>query len=262
MCIFSLPVTAVRATKIFVRNVHKTAEPGLQAVIYEASVEADQEVAMILPLPCVEPEIRFYNMQTCPKFFTDVEYLFHMRSRGGTRGMRSDMDRDGLREVLKVERVGSFDASYVPTAGDFDRLDARFRIPAGVFDLHPEYRAGFGFAVFKLRDAAHLPHPMALVFKRREDCPGLFVPTTHAHGAETPGKKEEFDHCIYAQLDGGFAPGPVFGTFWTESERKVEASAGAPPNTQMADYAIPGRSIFKLTLRGLFDNRDVLVVAA
>lgn len=38
----------------------------------------------------------------------------------------------------------------MPALKDFDRLDARFRMPSGVWDALPGY-ADWGFCVFKLR---------------------------------------------------------------------------------------------------------------
>jgi hypothetical protein len=257
MCIFSLPVESVRRTNIFVRTVD--ARLHLQLVVYEASVAADREVAMILPLPTIDAHVRFVDMSKFPRFFKELEHVMGGPTRGGA-ALGRDRDRDRDRGTLPVQRVGSFDASFVPTLGDFGRLDERFRIPPGVLELHPEYRAGFGFAVFKLRDARVLPHPMALLFRRREDCPGLFVPTTHAHDAGTPAATEKFDHCIYAQTDDDRAPAPVFGCDWRESWLKVaRRRSEAPPGADLADYAFPNHHVFRVELRGRFENRDVVV---
>lgn len=49
-----------------------------------------------------------------------------------------------------VHDVGDYQASNVPTARDFDRLDPRFRLSDAVRSGHPDYRDR-GFAVFKLR---------------------------------------------------------------------------------------------------------------
>lgn len=252
MCLFSLPVQHVHATKIFVRDV----KPGTQLLVYEMSVEADADVAMILPLPNVDTHVSWVDMSECRDFFRQIEMMFIPPTRGGyvSKGR-------GSASTLAVERVGSFDASYVPTVADFGRLDERFRIPFGVFDLHPEYRDNdFGFAVFKLRDPTRgLAHPMALTFTRHPSMEGLFVPTTHAHGGEEVPTTETFDHYVYAQRE--HRPASVFGVRWQTSEMGVQTPRlwGAPKN-EMGHFAKPGAPVHRLELRGEFENRDVVVV--
>jgi len=51
---------------------------------------------------------------------------------------------------LKVEQVGSFEASFVPTLADFQRLDPRFRLPDTVWQQLGRY-AKYGFAIFQLK---------------------------------------------------------------------------------------------------------------
>ncbi len=51
--------------------------------------------------------------------------------------------------TILVHDVSSFEASFVPTLEDFDRLDERFRIPPDAIGKIPRYR-DYGFAVFKL----------------------------------------------------------------------------------------------------------------
>ena len=51
---------------------------------------------------------------------------------------------------LRVHDVGLFEASFVPTLADFERLDPRFRLSPGVWEQLPQYR-DWGFAVFKLK---------------------------------------------------------------------------------------------------------------
>ena len=47
MCCFSKPVTHVSGTSIFAR----TAEAGRQFLVYSMSIEAKEDLAMVLPLP-------------------------------------------------------------------------------------------------------------------------------------------------------------------------------------------------------------------
>ena len=57
MCCFSRPVVSVSDTKIFVRPQDK----GRQFLVYNMSIEARSELAMILPLPADESDVEFIN---------------------------------------------------------------------------------------------------------------------------------------------------------------------------------------------------------
>ena len=106
--------------------------------------------------------------------------------------------------------MGDFEASYVPTLNDWDRLDERFRIPASLFDAIPAYR-DFGFAVFKLRASHRKPwfgflglnyvtqtiHPMAFDFPRANR-DRIFFPTVHVHDGKVH-PMATFDHTLYCQ---------------------------------------------------------------
>jgi hypothetical protein len=95
--------------------------------------------------------------------------------------------------------VGAFDASFVPSIDDFDRLDRRFRLPDEVWAAHGEYRErAFGFAVFKLRKSTKKAvHPMALSFPTNEP-DSIFFPTLHVHDGHTH-PRATFDHWLYHQ---------------------------------------------------------------
>lgn len=83
---------------------------------------------------------------------------------------------------LRVHEVGSFEASFVPSLADFSRLDARFRLPDGLWEGLPIY-ADYGFAVFKLKAGERKVHPMAFEFASR-DRRQLFFPTVHIHDGQ------------------------------------------------------------------------------
>jgi hypothetical protein len=105
---------------------------------------------------------------------------------------------------LPVHDVGSFEASYVPSPDDFDRLDPRFRLPEVVLSKHAPY-SDWGFAVFRLAPkrgwlgklAPQTVHPMAFRFASRK--PGaIFFPTLHVHDGTLP-PAARFDHALYYQ---------------------------------------------------------------
>jgi hypothetical protein len=98
-----------------------------------------------------------------------------------------------------VESVGAFEASFVPTAADFDRLDRRFRLPEGTWDRLPGYK-GFGFAVFKIKQGRHKVHPLAFTFPTSKP-DAIFFPTLHIHDGEVH-EKAEFHHTLYCQATG------------------------------------------------------------
>ena len=76
-------------------------------------------------------------------------------------GSGSGAGRRGRRGAdVAGHRVGAYDASFVPTASDFARLDPRFRLPDAVRGRVPAY-ADYGFAVFKLRKGEAEVHPLA-----------------------------------------------------------------------------------------------------
>ena len=108
-----------------------------------------------------------------------------------------------------VHDVGEFEASFVPTPADFNRLDERFRLPRSVWSALPDY-ADYGFAVFKLPPEAlwllHAPPrgwtelPPDGVRLPRRNPSALFFPTVHVHDGAVHAEAD-FDHTLYMQLD-------------------------------------------------------------
>jgi hypothetical protein len=200
MCIFTTPVAAVSDTRIFARM----AGPGRQYLAYEMSFAAAGDTAMVLPLPVASRDertaLRFLDLSAAPDFFDRIgQFVWMMEERHGSGDLLGGGDAP-LRPPLAVHEVGAFEASFVPAVGDFDRLDARFRLPAGVWQRLPQYH-DYGFAVFKLRAtgrAAQHAHPMAFEFSTRlED--QLYAPTVHVHDG-TVHPSAWFDHIVYLQV--------------------------------------------------------------
>lgn len=250
MCCFSGPVTAVGDTRIFARAL----EGDRQLLVYAMKVALPGEVAMVLPIPtpprAPEDAVRWVDLSSCPGFFTDLEALFPQPQSFGAGPIPGGIPM-AARAPLAVARVGAFEASFVPTIADFDRLDRRFRLPPSVFGALPRY-ADWGFAVFKLRSHGPAPslltrardalafgppaapesfHPMAFDFPRR-DPSALFFPTVHVHdGAVHP--RAHFDHALYAQAPStpagwteGWAPSQVVlhrhAFDWLDRQRPVQ----------------------------------------
>ena len=195
MCCFTRPVQSVSSTKIFAR----LGDPGRQWLAYSMQYEASEALAMVLPIPTPansgEQAVLFVDLSDYPAFFDDLFKGFPPRYGFGI-GCSAPPRRDASRTTLPVVSVGSFDASFVPTTGDFDRLDERFRLPVGTWEQLPRYRH-FGFAVFKLRPGRHATHPMALNFPTARPS-SLFFPTVHIHDGKVH-RLAHFDHWLFCQ---------------------------------------------------------------
>jgi hypothetical protein len=191
---FSGRIERVDYTHIFARRL----APGRQLLVYEMKLDSQQDVAMILPLP-VPPgsgdgAVRFHSLKDAPHLFVALGALFPLPVQARSRSRSSNAPA----APLEVHKVGAFEASFVPSLADFDRLDPRFRIPEGTIDKVPAYR-DWGFAVFRLAATAGLAavHPMAFDFPTREPSK-LFFPTVHVHDGHLP-EHARFSHLLYAQ---------------------------------------------------------------
>ena len=244
MCCFSQPVERVSDTKIFAR----LAESKLQYLVYEMSYAAPHDLAMILPIPSQSDDVEFIDLSGYPHFFSDVENLFNPDYM--TKGIRRSFNgADHL--VLKVHNVGSYEASFVPSLLDFDRLDPRFSIPSDVWRSIPGYDR-FGFVVFKLRATtnAHV-HPMAFKFSSfltgtHPTEARLYFPTVHIHrGSYNPGI-EEFDHMLYFQG-------------WFGGERKSRVQPGWSMRDRSKGILSAGADVKCLVMRGKHRNEDTVL---
>lgn len=197
MCCFSRPVDSVSATNIFVRD----AGAGRQFLVYSMNYRASEDLAMVLPIPVApgsaEDAVKFIDLHDYQDFFKDLKSGFPEKERRAIVRSNSRSDSLAAAATLPVFNVGSFEASFVPQIKDFSRLDARFRLPDGVWNKLPAY-AKFGFAVFKLKKAAESVHPMALSFPRA-DPNKLFFPTVHIHDGKVHDTAH-FDHSLYCQV--------------------------------------------------------------
>lgn len=184
MSCFSGNVSRVAHTRIFAR----VTDHATQFLVYQIEYAADNDLAMILPLPTppdsTADAVRFMDLSAYPQFFADLANGFPK-----TRG-------DAPASKISTQRVGSFDASFVPSRADFARLDARFRIDDAVWDELPEYH-DYGFAVFKLRADARTVHPLALEFSTRNS-ELVFFPTVHIQNGRVEANSY-FDHDLFCQ---------------------------------------------------------------
>jgi hypothetical protein len=263
MCCFSLPVRMVSSTRIFARPL----EGDRQLLVYGMTVEIAEDVAMILPIPVPadspDDAVKFVDLSACPEFFEELDRLFPRHEAVAGFAPRA-ASFGAPQPMLVVHDVGDFEASFVPTPMDFDRLDPRFRLPAEVWDRLPRYH-DWGFCVFKLKMRKVQPtgffgllkgkveserrkvHPMAFEFPRR-DASALFFPTVHVHDGEVH-PTAEFDHDLYCQTDAAWEP----LMDWERSSQKSDVLFGARA------WMAPDTWLYKRTLKGELPNRDTLL---
>ncbi len=256
MCCFSRSVRHVSATRIFARAL----DEGRQALAYAMNLEIDEALAMVLPLPVApgggDDTVSFVSLEGYAELFADLDRAFPApvtRSQGLAFAPAAR-----LRPKLAVHDVGAFEASYVPSPGDFDRLDARFRVPAALLSARPAYR-DFGFAVFRLKPQKswlgavkrQTVHPMAFTFPRR-DPRALFCPTLHVHDGTVP-ERAAFDHALYCQSDDEV----LTRTFaWTKSPENAARSVDAARTRGLVNGPAP---LFLRRIDGDHPNIDVSV---
>lgn len=249
MCCFTRPVKSVSDTKIFARMSAK----GRQFVVYSMQVSAAEPLAMVLPIPVAEgtkeSAVQFLNLSKYPQFFADMETGFPAYPPMGAVTASSDVMRASA-APLKVQQVGSYEASFVPTVKDFSRLDERFRLPTKSFAKLKGY-AKFGFAVFKLKKGLQKVHPMAFEFPSSSPA-RLFFPTVHIHDGEVHAKAR-FDHDLYCQ------PGADHRLKLLEW-RESSGLAGQFMKMNLAkDLVLAGEHCYKRVLRGNLANTDTFV---
>ena len=249
MCCFSKSVTFVRNTRIFARPLGG----GRQAVAYQMNIGAPEDLAMILPLavsrdPAIDKPLEFVNLEKYPGFFDDLAKGFPVPLSKSLS--RSDAPAAG---AIEVEKVGSFDASFVPTAKDFTRVDERFRLPDGIWEKLGDY-AEASFAVFKLREGETKIHPMAFRFHVR-DPRHLFFPTVHIHDGKVH-KTADFDHTLYCQVP---ARGLRSLIEWEESQRPALTFAKPGLSEGLLD---PKLHVHRRSIIGNHKNQDTLIAIA
>ncbi len=264
MCCFSEPVEYVSGTQIFARAL----ADGRQALVYSMSFQAAGELAMILPLPvpAASPEdaVRFVSLEGYDDFFSDVAKGFpslDLAIRGAPQAESASVPV----QSLVVHDVGDFEASFVPTLADFDRLDARFKLDPEVWAQLPQY-GDWGFAVFKLKPERQklgffarlfgrtaepkrqTVHPMAFEFPRR-DPRSLFFPTVHVHDGEVH-EKAHFDHTLYCQ------PGDLIASTFGGWNRSAGPLGRYVDSERAAGLIAPDTPCYRTVLMGDFENRD------
>lgn len=250
MCCFSGPVKSVADTRIFCR----VDAEGRQFVIYSMVLDAPRDLAMILPIPVKpgtgEDDVAFLDFSKFPDFFDDLDSGFPQPLPATRAGPRGFGGADTFSAPLNVVTVGSFDASFVPTVADFERLDERFRLPATTWDALPGFK-DHGFVVFKLREGRARVHPMAFTYPAL-DPKTLVFPTVHIHDGEVH-ERALFDHSLYFQ--GGSSKARLAAVESTHFARDFV-------DPERAHGAVePDAHVYKLGFHTVRANEDIRVAA-
>lgn len=248
MCCFSAPVKHVHDTSIFAR----VSTRGNQILVYSMSLDTAEDVAMILPIPVkagtTEEQFQFINLEGYPQFFGDLADMFPT-SRAMPFGAPLATAPAGTTAPLKIQKVGSFEGSFVPTQADFGRLDERFRIDPAVWKQLPHYK-NFGFAVFKFRPGKQEVHPMAFAFPTATP-KSIFFPTVHIHDGQVH-ELENFDHALYCQTGSGQVK-----MDWEESLQPIHEHF----HLRSKKTLFLGQHLYRKRVIGEFKNRDFLIAA-
>ena len=258
MCCFSQPVRSVSRTRIFGRLTQQRS----QYLAYQMKYESDHATAMILPVPVHQHArkraIRFIDLSGYPDFFEDLERGFpQTQMMTDSRATESPPNRG----MLKVHKVGGFEASFVPSTKHFTKLDPRFSIPENIWDKIPAY-SNFGFVVFQLKELAGEPHPMAFEFNTRMT-DATFLPTMHIHDGAVH-QREGFDHTMYVQdRDLDMAAGDYQGhKLWDLKAgwRRSPSQAQQFVDLKRGKKIVAGElKVHRKTMKGSFANEDQIV---
>jgi len=253
MCCFSQPVRSVSSTNIYAR----AGDNGRQFLVYSMSLEARDDLAMILPLPVKTPagekDVQFIDLKDYPEFFDDLRSGFPIKPPSESADRMTLGAIPASRPPLEVVQVGDFEASFVPTVKDFSRLDERFRLPDNAWKDLPAY-SDYGFAVFKLKSGAQRIHPMAFSFPNRDT--RVFFPTVHIHDGKVHSRAK-FDHTLYCQSYG--EQHLALGSKWEESTSHARRFMKLDKGKAILE---PDQHCYRRELRGSLRNVDTFVSLA
>lgn len=247
MCMFT-GKARVSSTRIFAR-----VQGGEQFLAYEASVKAYSDLAMVLPIPVckgtAESDVVFGDLSGYEAFFGDLDKPWIVYSKGISRDFKMPMS------MLKVHDVGKYEASFVPSQGDFSRLDPRFALSEGVLSKLPEY-SDYGFVVVKMKKGENKPHAVFARFPTR-DPSVIFFPTVHVHDGVVEAVADDFDHELYTQ------GGKHGNTSWHGEDvwftRNIEPAWRHVQVEKTAGLILSKSAVSKAHVSGRHVNRDIVV---
>ncbi len=283
MCIIAEYVESVTETNIFVGRL----ENDHQLTIYSNKVKTLGDNTMVLPVP-TNFSVEFVDLTNYKDLFKNLHNTFKPRNRGGLESYSKNTMLG-----IKVEKVGSYVASFAKDINSIKNLDKMF----GSFDkimasLQKYYGpgSGFGFVVCKLIPGPeHEYHPFGYIHKMTNK--ELFVPTRHIHihnnfianfTNQTDAKTEKYDHNIYS-VDTNTkrfyhnTSNAITGTSeWVFNDSYNNSFNNTPFFKEDDDYKIinklesmlgkhrfpmSSRKLSKLSIKDYYKNDDILVSA-
>jgi hypothetical protein len=194
MSVFSGDVSRVAKTRIFARPTdHAT-----QVLVYQMEYAAENEVALILPLPTppgsLADAVRFLDLADYPEFFQNLRDGFAIARSAPTHDAKTA-------NPAPLQQVESLDTFFLPSRADMTQLNSPIRIDVAVWDRLPEYH-DYGFAVFQLPPGDQTLPPLALEFPMRN--PNLlYFPTLELHHG-TLNQDAYFDYDLFCQAHAGW----------------------------------------------------------
>ncbi len=231
---FSGEVSRVANTRIFAR-----AAQDKQFLVVQVEYEAAQDVALVLPLPtppaAPRDAVRFVDLTGYPEFFADLANGFPI-ARSATTPAAPDSS-------LSQPRVGSYEAIFLPSRGDFAELQEQYRIADEVLDQLPEYH-DYGFAVIQLPADAQTMPPVALEFPMRNP-QLLYFPTVQIDKGQVAADSY-FDHDLFCQARVG----------WMRSYDNARSFMDVDRAQGVID---PSQRVERFTVLGIHPNSDIVL---
>jgi hypothetical protein len=210
MCIFTEDVVSVGNTRILVAPL----KGGRQLTVYENQAQTEKRNTMILPVPSGNITLLDIGKdfvqdgfwKICEDFFPKPMSACGFSFGGGGFGAAS------TKETLRVERVGGYNCSVVPTLTDLQRIDTSvFTLPKNIEAILQEHYSNFSFIICHFANQKVAGHPIACTSARLLDG-RLFIPTRHEHGSsKNDGTAMQVMHKDI-KCDG--CQGPVVGSRW------------------------------------------------
>ena len=245
------PIDHVGSTQIFVSGLSDEEH----ATVYRMAYRAPEAVAMILPIPVrrggAEDAVTFVDLGECRDFFELLDRCYPRPPEDSKPGGYGGRPR---RPPLAVHENGDYVASYVPSIGDFDRLDPRFRLPATAWGDLPDY-GGHGFAVIQLKPGKDPLSVQPIAYRYPPEVPHeLFFPTVHLHDGEGVGARARYEHVLYAQPFRQHPNVRVSG--W---EPQATSPRWAMDLSRTEGLVAPDRYLSRVRLQGEAPNADLVL---
>jgi hypothetical protein len=181
MGIFTRPVRVAGATNIFAR----AAKDGRQFLAYNFRYEADDDFALILPLPTppetLPTDVRFIDLSGYDAFFRDLRRGFPTPPGETEKMSLTDRIIEKVRDWLDIDTTQAA-ITFAPNHAALSHIQDQFQLTADVLRLLERFDKA-GFVCLKLAAGTNRVPPMAFEFPRRRSTE-LFFPTALAIGAD------------------------------------------------------------------------------